>query len=197
MDQEEIKEEEKTETAAAAPKNNPVMMIVLAVLAIAAFVVVMYKSGAISTEDSCSVVPQAAFGQSQSQVWVELDSPATAHAVAEFWLNVPEELPFDYEETAYRVYTKQISEIWYFDEEGTEIVRISKGIMCGGDIYTANETYNCNNIVEVGDLKVTEMGNDLESVVIATWVDGDYSYFIGAWNSLSKEEMEALILEIE
>lgn len=188
---------EQQTPAPEAPKSNLVSMIVIGLLAVVAFVFIMFKSGALDGNDACVIVPQSAFGQSEQQVWTELTSPETSKAVAGFYLSVPE-VPVEYETLSYRVYTKQISEMRYINSSMTEVLRVSKGLMCGADIYDVNMQYPCRNVVTVGDLEVTEYGSTLDSVALASWVNGEFSYFVGAFaGEISKDEMEALILSIE
>jgi|GEM_PF-1125157 len=211
MNQEEKKEqaeavetEEKEQPAAeqdakpAKPvkKNLTPYLLIVAALVIGIMSIINLNKNKDGTQ-SCVVVPQAAFGQSQAQVWTELESPATAQAIAKFTLEVPETPSQVYTDAHYYVYTQQIYEIRYLNSNGEEGLRIAKGIMCGSPVYDVNETYRSTNIVDVGDKEVTEYG-DGTNISIATWVSGEYSYCIGAWNApLSKDAMEQLITQVQ
>ena len=148
-------------------------------------------------EEKCEVVPQAAFGQSQSQAWSELEGSAAAAAIAKFSLDVPTDPIEGYDDVHYLVYTQQIYEIRYLDDNANEGLRIAKGKMCGKSVYDVNNDYQSRTIEQIGDVEVTLYGTE-DTVSIATWVDGDYSYFIGAWdNPITKEQIESMIPQIQ
>ncbi len=187
----------KQESGNQNPGNGMIMKIVLLVAMVVAFVLIMVKSGGFSSSTDCVIVPQAAFGQSERQVWTELQGSAAAQAVATFGMEEPEPA-FSYDKKVYRVFTKQIYEIRYYDEANTELMRVAKGKMCGSPVYNVNEDYACRNTVDVAGLEVTEYGKDLETVAIASWTEGDFSYFIGTWNqNLSKADFEVLVQQVK
>jgi len=169
-------------------KKNSLMIIIMAICLV--FVFVMTKKNT-DTSNTCQVEPQAAFGQSRSPQWVEYNGPATAQAIAKFSLEHPDEIN-GYSDKKYYVFTGQIYEIHYMSGD-EEMVRLAKGKMCGNDVYDITQDYRSKNTVTIDGIDVIEYG-DGESVSIATWIDGEYSYFIGCWNSpLSTSEIEKLV----
>lgn len=178
--------------------NSKVTMYILLAAAIVVGILTIHQMGLGSSKDEgCKVIPTSAFGQGPQQMWMELDTDVAAAEGAKFTLEVPENPIAGYTNKKYEVYTYQIYEIRYYNDAQEEGMRISKGIMCGNPVYDVNEKYKSTNIVEVGDLEVTEYG-DGTNVSIATWESGDYSYFIAAWkDALAKDEMEELIKQIQ
>lgn len=203
----ETAEEMKTEPAGKRPENRNTNKYYQYLWMGAAFLAVLlimlinfFKTGGSSTA-KCQVVPQAAFGQSQAQGWTEMKGPADSKAIAGFELDVPDDPAKGYEEKVYRVFTKQIYEITYYNDadhtSDHEGMRIVKGIMCGQPVYDINKTYPSQNIVTVDNKEVTEYG-DGDMVSVATWTDGEYSYAVGCWNvPIDKKEMESLIPNIK
>jgi hypothetical protein len=211
MDQEDKKEEvnevsEETEKAPAEETKQPkhdnkkkglsITAIILIVIVGGAFTIIQYyKSN--SSSKGCTVVPQGAFGQSQQQQWIEVEDIPTADYLATFKLSVPENPAPAYPTAKYEVYTSQIYEIRYYNSSDEEGLRITKGIMCGQPVYDVDQKYKSTNIVTLGDKEVTEYG-DGDTISIATWTEGEYSYCIGAWNApIAKDAMEKMIAEVE
>ncbi len=166
---------------------------------IAAVIVVVYMVfGRGNTEDSCVIVSQSPFGQSQQQVWTDLDSRLQAKGIAGFDLEVPTELTDTYTDVSYRVFSYQISEITFKDDEGNDVIRIDKAKYCGKDILdTDDNVYSVINKVEIDGKEVKERG-DGEKFTAISWVDGEFSYGITAYKGgIDAETVEKYVSEIE
>jgi hypothetical protein len=178
-------------------KSITIYLLIAAALVVGILTVRQLNVGSSSGEQACNVTSHSAFGQGPQQVWMDLDTADGAEAGAKFSFDVPEDPIQGYASKKYRVYSLQIYEIQYFNDSDEEIMRLSKGKVCGNPVYDVNEKYKSTNIVTVGDHEVTEYG-DGTGVSIAEWVSGDYSYFIAAWKEpLSKDAMEKLILQVQ
>lgn len=179
-------------------QGNKLPFIVLALLVIAVVGVMTYRQMHTGgNENTCTVVPRSAFGQGQTQSWVEMKSAATAAIGAGFELDYPQEaVNSSYDSVKYWCYTGQIDEHRYYEGE-TEVFRISKGKMCGQALYTPDSTYPSTVVAKVGDVEVTEYG-DGNTVTAVSWTSGEYSYFIGAFGTpMSREEFETLVREVK
>ncbi len=188
-------EEVKVEKKPTGGKDNYIKIIML----IAAVIVVVYMVfGRGNQEDSCVIVSQSPFGQSQQQVWTDLDSRLQAKGIAGFDLEVPTELTETYTNVSYRVFSYQISEIIFKDDEGNNIIRIDKAKYCGNDILeTDDNIYSVINKVEIDGKEVKERG-DGEKFTAISWVDGEYSYGITAYKGgIDAETVEKYVSEIE
>lgn len=208
MDQEQKPEENKEVKAASEetklsqpPKKHTMnlvpVILLLAGIGVAITTIINYANTNKDGEQSCVVVPQAAFGQSQAQSWIQMDNRTQAAIVADFDLTVPDNPSSEYTVEKDLVYTKQIYEIRYFNASDEEGLRITKGKMCGQVVYDVTEKYRSTNIVTVDGREVTEYG-DGTTISIATWTSGEFSYFIGAWNApMTKDAMETLISKVQ
>lgn len=165
---------------------------ILLVAAIAVVVMMIMNLGKDKNgQQACEIVPQSPFGQSQAQIWVDLEDDLQAKGIAEFGLEYPDG-PEGYDIKVYRVYTRQISSIYYQNEDGREGMRIIKGKMCGADVfesgfYNDGNSYTFINVVEHDGKKITLKGNQ-NGVQVASWVEGDFSYAVGVWNNPVEEE---------
>lgn len=211
MDQEEknetaeVKEETETPVETKTPetpkkpvkKKNALTPFILAAIVIVVGIMTLSQTLKGQTNQGCTVVPQAAFGQSQQLQWIDSEDQLTADYLAKFKLTVPDNPVPDYPTVHYYVYTEQIYEIRYFNSNSEEGLRIAKGKMCGEPVYDVTQKFTSTNIVQIGDKEVTEYG-DATTISIATWTSGEFSYCIGAWNKpLAKDTMEKLISEVE
>lgn len=207
MDQEEKTEQQtavEEETALTEPakavkpkkKNGLTPMILLAAfIVVACMTIVQMNKG--NASGGCYVVPKSAFGQAPQQTWIEADTAPEADYLATFSLSVPENPSAKYTKAHYWAYTSQIYEIRYADSDDEEGLRITKGNTCGEPVYDVDQKYKSTNIVDIDGKEVMEYGDET-TISIATWVDGKYSYCIGAWNDpIVKETMDALIAQVK
>lgn len=200
MSEEEKKEITEEPAAPVPPKKKDSKSFTFAVLAMILVVVgimtfIQLRKG--NADQGCTVVPQAAFGQSQQLQWIDSEDSLTADYLAKFKLTVPDNPAPDYPTPHYYVYTEQIYEIRYYNSNSEEGLRITKGKTCGQPVYDVTQKFTSTNIVNIGDKEVTEYG-DQTTVSIATWTSGEFSYCIGTWNEpLTKEAMEKLVSEVE
>lgn len=147
------------------------------------------------TINGCNMNPQSAFGQSTASVWTDHEGYASAKVIAGFDFDTPEDPSAVYTNVHYRTYTSQIFEIYYTNDAEEEGLKFSKAYTCNGaQVYTASRQFRSVVIEDVGGYEVQESG-DGETVSIAFWVDGDYSYTILANDPLPKDRIEELILE--
>lgn len=203
----EVIEQEKAEQNGQPSGNQPreisMRTLVLLLAALGVIVVLLVSNfGKGNREEACVIVQQSPFGQSQQQIWIDLEDDLQAKGIAEFGLTYPDG-PDGYETKVYRVYTKQINSLYYIDEDnGKQGMMIVKGRFCGKDVfesgfYNDGVEYSFINKVQVGDLTVTMKGNE-SGVQVASWVDGEFSYAIGVWNApVTEEEMLDLISQTE
>ncbi len=203
----EVIEQEKAEQNGQPSGNQPreisMRTLVLLLAALGVIVVLLVSNfGKGNREEACVIVQQSPFGQSQQQIWIDLEDDLQAKGIAEFGLTYPDG-PDGYETKVYRVYTKQINSLYYIDEDnGKQGMMIVKGKFCGKDVfesgfYNDGVEYSFINKVQVGDLTVTMKGNE-SGVQVASWVDGEFSYAIGVWNApVTEEEMLDLISQTE
>lgn len=190
-----MEEKEVNHTTKKSGKDNYFKIIML----VAAIGVVMYMVfGRGNNEDACVVVAQSPFGQSQQQVWTDLDSKLQARGVAGFDLEVPSELEETYTDVSYRVFSYQISEVTFHDEQGKDIIRIDKAKYCGKDILnTDDNTYAVITKVEIDGKQIKERG-DGEKFTAISWVDGEFSYGITAYQGgIDQETIQKYVAQIK
>ena len=149
-------------------------------------------------DDACIVVSQSPFGQSQKQVWIDLENKLQAKGIAGFDLEVPEELEQTYTNVSYRAFSYQISEVTFHDDNGEDVIRIDKAKFCGKDILTTDDnSYTNIQKVTIDGKDVKERGNGDKYSAIS-WVDGEYSYGITAYNGgIDEATIEKYISEIK
>ncbi len=188
----ENKEIEKKPT-----KKSDYMKLIFLIAAVFVVIYMVFGKGK-QDSDSCIVVSQSPFGQSQAQVWTDLDSKLQAKGIAGFDLEVPTELTEKYTDVSYRVFSYQISEVTFKDENGDDIIRIDKAKYCGKDILNTDDNiYSVINKVEIDGKEVKERGDGQKFTAIS-WVDGDFSYGITAYQGgIDAETVEKYISEIE
>lgn len=126
-----------------------------------------------------------------------VDTLDEAAKIAGFSLEVPTEYA-DYKTVLIQVIEDDMIEVIYFDDvekthEGLR-VRKAKG---SDDISGDYNEYKEENLVKVGELEVTEKGND-GNISIATWTDGTYSYSINVDEAiLNTDDISNLISNIK
>ena len=185
------------------PREISMRTLVMLIAALGVIVVLLMGSfGKGNKEEACVIVQQSPFGQSQQQIWIDLDGDLQAKGIAEFGLSYPDG-PEGYDKKIYRVYSKQINSLYYInDDNGKQGMMIVKGKFCGKDVfesgfYNDGVEYAFINKVQDGDTTVTMKGND-SGVQVASWVEGEFSYAIGVWNSpVTEAEMLDLISQTE
>lgn len=126
-----------------------------------------------------------------------VDTLDEAAKIAGFSLEAPLEYA-DYRTALIQVIEDDMIEVIYFDDiekthEGLR-VRKAKGT---DDISGDYNEYKEENLVKVGELEVTEKGND-GNISIATWTDGTYSYSINVDEAiLNTDDISNLISNIK
>lgn len=182
-------------------KNSPYALALLAAaLVVLVFMGINYakKSG---NEEACQIVPQSPFGQSQAQIWTDYKDDLEAKGIAEFGITYPD-APEGYPIKTFRVYTRQINSVYYTNDQGENGLVILKGKMCGKDVFESGfvsdaSTYTFTKTVDYDGKKVNLKGNDT-GVQAASWVEGEFSYAIGAWSHpVDEETMFQYISETE
>ena len=195
MEEKEIIEEEN-KPSEKKPADGNFMKIILLLAMV--FVVMYMVFGKGKIDDACIVVSQSPFGQSQKQVWIDLENKLQAKGIAGFDLEVPEELEQTYTNVSYRAFSYQISEVTFHDDNGEDVIRIDKAKFCGKDILTTDDnSYTNIQKVTIDGKDVKERGNGDKYSAIS-WVDGEYSYGITAYNGgIDEATIEKYISEIK
>ena len=125
-----------------------------------------------------------------------VDTLDEASKIAGFSLETPTEYA-DYNSLVIQAIADDMIEVIYFDAEKThEGLRIRKANGTD-DISGDYNEYKEVNVVKVGELEVTEKGND-GSISVATWTDGTYSYSINVDEAiLGSDDVDNLISNIK
>jgi hypothetical protein len=182
--------EKKDETKKGGKRNMALIMGLVMIVVVIMTIFQMKDGGA----NGCQVVPSSAFGQAQTQTWVELDNAVQAKLTSGIELNFPE--VSDMGEEHWYVYTHQVTEVRWFDGE-TENMRISKGKNCGQPLYKDTVQAVSTVIADVDGKSVTEYG-DGKTIQAMSWTEGEYSYYAAFWKQpLSKAEAEAFVSATE
>ena len=122
-----------------------------------------------------------------------VDTLDEAAKIAGFSLEAPTEYA-DYNSLVIQAIADDMIEVIYFDAEKThEGLRIRKAVGTD-DISGDYNEYKEENIVKVGDLEVTEKGND-GNISVASWTDGTYSYSINVDEALLNADDIAKLVE--
>lgn len=171
------------------------ILLVIAMVAVVGFMILRRNS---SDEESCTVITQSPFGQSQEQIWVDLESKAQNKGIAGFDLEVPAELEETYTNVSYRVFSYQINEVTFNDDDGEKVIRIDKAKYCGNDILdTDDDLYSVISKINV-DGKEVKIRGDGEKYTAISWVDGEFSYGITAYKGgITQDVIEKYVSEIE
>lgn len=182
-------------------KNSPYALgLLAAALVVLVFMGINYakRSG---NQDSCVIVPQSPFGQSQAQIWTEYTDDLEAKGIAEFGLEYPD-APEGYDIKTFKVYTRQINSVYFSNDEGKTGLAVIKGKMCGQDVFESGlvsdaTEYTFTKTVEQDGKKINLKGN-YKGVQVASWVEGDFSYAVGTWsNPVDEETMLKYVSETE
>ncbi len=123
--------------------------------------------------------------------WTEYDSLKQAEEAVGFSISVPDEMSV-YGEESYNVFAglKEI-EIQY--GEGEAFVRKAED---DGDISGDYEKYAVTKEVDVNGNKVTIKGVSENSINLATWLNGKYSYAVYIDEGVTEREMTSLVSEV-
>ena len=122
-----------------------------------------------------------------------VDTLDEAAKIAGFSLEAPTEY-VDYKSIVIQAIADDMIEVIYFDAEKThEGLRIRKAVGTD-DISGDYNEYKEENIVKVGNLEVTEKGND-GNISVASWTDGTYSYSINVDEALLNANDIAKLVE--
>ena len=125
--------------------------------------------------------------------FVEVKTLDEASKIAGFSLEAPSEYA-DYKTTLIEAIEDDMIEIIYFDAEKThEGLRIRKAVGTD-DISGDYNEYKEENVVKVGELEVTEKGND-GNISVASWTDGTHSYSINVDEALLNADDIAKLVE--
>lgn len=122
-----------------------------------------------------------------------VDTLDEAAKIAGFSLEAPTEYA-DYNSLVIQAIADDMIEVIYFDaEKAHEGLRIRKAVGTD-DISGDYNEYKEENIVKVGNLEVTEKGND-GNISVASWTDGTYSYSINVDEALLNADDIAKLVE--
>lgn len=100
-------------------------------------------------------------------------------------------LPFKAKETNYIAIDKDLAEINYSGEENSLTYRKSVGTEDNSGDYNV---YDYSGEIEINKIKVAVKG-EAESLKLAFWTDGKYSYSISLDKAVTQKEMKDLITE--
>ena len=125
-----------------------------------------------------------------------VDTLDEAAKIAGFSLETPTEYA-DYKSIVIQAIADDMIEVIYFDAEKThEGLRIRKAVGTD-DISGDYNEYKEENVVKVGELEVTEKGND-GNISVASWTDGTHSYSINVDEALlNADDISNLISNIK
>ena len=122
-----------------------------------------------------------------------VDTLDEAAKIAGFSLEAPTEYA-DYKSIVIQAIADDMIEVIYFDAEKTyEGLRIRKANGTD-DISGDYNEYKEVNVVKVGELEVTEKGND-GNISVASWTDGTHSYSINVDEALLNADDIAKLVE--
>ena len=100
-------------------------------------------------------------------------------------------LPFKAKETNYTAIDKEFAEITYSGENNSLTYRKSVGVEDNSGDYNI---YDYVGETEINKIKVTVKG-EAESLKLAFWTDGKYSYSISLDKAVTQKEMKDLVME--
>lgn len=100
-------------------------------------------------------------------------------------------LPFKAKETNYIAIDKDFAEINYSGDDNSLTYRKSVGTEDNSGDYNV---YDYSGEIEINKIKVTVKG-EAESLKLAFWTDGKYSYSISLDKAVTQKEMKDLIME--
>ena len=125
-----------------------------------------------------------------------VDTLDEAAKIAGFSLETPTEYA-DYNSLVIQAIADDMIEVIYFDAEKThEGLRIRKANGTD-DISGDYNEYKEEIVVKLGELEITEKGND-GNISVATWTDGTYSYSINVDEALlNADDVSNLISNIK
>lgn len=140
----------------------------------------------------------ANFGQEPVKNWTELTSLTLCETVAEFNVEIPENITKEYDEASFNVLSKTGIQVIYKKESG-EKVAILKYLGSYDSItnlYGISTTgYQKVEVLTFGNQDYKFYGSD-GKVEIVTWENEEYSYSV-VTSPMSQEEAEELVQEIK
>ena len=101
-------------------------------------------------------------------------------------------LPFKAKETNYIAIDKDFAEINYSGDDNSLTYRKSVGTEDNSGDYNV---YDYSGEIEINKIKVAVKG-EAESLKLAFWTDGKYSYSISLDKAVSQKEMTAMVIEV-
>ena len=131
------------------------------------------------------LMQQGGFGEEYSSV----EELSKAVGFDMFELN---NLPFKAKETNYIAIDKDFAEINYSGEENSLTYRKSVGTEDNSGDYNI---YDYVGKTEINKIKVTVKG-EAESLKLAFWTDGKYSYSISLDKAVAQKKMKDLVMEV-
>ncbi len=120
--------------------------------------------------------------------WEEYKTLDEAEEAVGFEITLPEAWS-EADDAIYRV-CAGLNEIEVQINDGDDSVRKAKD---DGDISGDYNEYASEEEVTVGEITATFKGEDKDSVKLAVWTSGDYSYSISISDAVSSEEMQKLV----
>ena len=121
-----------------------------------------------------------------------VDTLDEAAKIAGFSLEAPTEYA-DYKSIVIQAIADDMIEVIYFNDTDNEGLRIRKAIGTD-DISGDYNEYKDVETVKVGDVEVTEKGND-GNISVASWTDGTHSYSINVDEALLNADDIAKLVE--
>ena len=163
------------------------MIVLLIAAAVTLFMMLRGRTGGVT--EGCKANQTSPFGQAQQSAWVELPNDHQAATAAGFEFTYPEYESDKYTVKKYRVFTEQVSEVWYEDAAGNEGMRYSKTHSCGmKDVYTTEYKFRTMSIEDI-DGKEVGLYGDGDGIGFVTWNDGEYSYSIQCLNNMQERDV--------
>lgn len=146
--------------------------------------------GIIATFTGCATNTSTKISSSVAMAnpWEEYKTLEEAEETVGFEITLPEAWT-DAADAVYRV-CAGLNEIEVQINDGSDLVRKAKD---DGDISGDYNEYASEEEVTVGDVTATFKGDDKDSVSLAVWTSGDYSYSISLSDAVSADEMQKLV----
>lgn len=121
----------------------------------------------------------------------EFSTAAEASECAGFAVTAPS-AHGEYDNVTYRVIPDKLAEVVYTDDNGTEGLRIRKGVGTE-DVSGVYEDFSYEHNVQYAGRDISLKGRD-GTVSVATWTNGTHSYSISAPENAALTAEEALVL---
>lgn len=131
---------------------------------------------------ACGEVPKQDKKEILGESAVEISNPSRecgtiqeAENLVVFKANIPTSIPEGYVLDSIYTIENSCIEVNYLNGESEICFRQERGER---DISGDYNTYTVINTINIGEIEVTTKGNN-ENVNVATWINGDYTFFIG------------------